>query len=468
MDTQFSRVLKPEDLGLSGQAVRRFFDLHGKLGTHALAVIRDNKVYALSRKPWQVDSPHTLFSLSKSYCSMAAGIAMGEGKINPEDKLVDVLPEVLPQQHDPGLADIQLQHLLSMSSGLDPKSDQRKYRYKKDWAREALVHPVLHPPGTVFHYNTLGTYLAGRMVEKRVGSTLRDYLMPRLFAPLGINKPQWDCCNLGHNLAGIGLHLSVMDIARTAQLLLNRGQWGGQQLLPQAYLDKATTSQVDNRVDEGPNPHQDWLSGYGWQFWMGNHGRYRGDGMYGQVMMMDQQNNLALAVTAGENMMGDQMDALHKLMDELYTLPHQEEKDQKKLQQLEKTLTMPPPPDKGEALINEGTYWTRDGRMLRIETPGDGSLRLIIKGKGQKDCSILSAARGKPFLGQFTSPVMGERPQEYQGQFGVADGVLSVHVYMPQAPYQLRASITKAEDGLLVTYQAVGFDSGSFHFYPAQ
>ena len=468
MNHLIHQVNCPEAMGLSGQAVIRFFEQHHQLGIHSMAVVKNHQVYALSRKPWGENQPHTLFSLSKSFCSMAAGIAIWEGKISPEDLLAEVIPEALPEEYDLRINDIRLKDLLSMSSGLSPKSDQRLHRYRKNWAKEALVHPVIHEPGTVFHYNTLGTYLAGRMVEKRVGMTLRDYLQPRLFEPLGIKKHQWDCCRLGHNLAGIGLHLSCMDIARVAQLLLNQGTWGDRQLLPIEYLRQATAKQVDNCVEEGPNPHPDWLQGYGWQFWMARHGRYRGDGMYGQIMLIDQKNQLALAVTAGENMMGNEMDALHQLMDELMSLPQLDKKGQDALNELKKNLELPIPADSGEALFGEGSYWTRDGRYLRLEIWDEDTLRLMFQGKGQTLVSDFTLNRSHAHHGEYSANVAGERPVAYQGRFGVKDGVITAQAVMPEAPYQLTAQLTLTPEGLQAEFHNIGMDSGKFRFIKAE
>ncbi|HSK68200.1 MAG TPA: serine hydrolase, partial [Candidatus Limnocylindria bacterium] len=391
MDT-FARVPSPGEMGLDGGAVARFFKRHKDLGIHTLGVVRGNMVYAVDVKPWDVGAPHTLFSLSKSYCSMAAGIAVAEGLLSYEDSAADVLSGSLPAGHDPRLHDVKLRHLLSMSSGLDEKSDTRDLRMKPDWAREVLRHRVLHEPGTRFHYNTHGTYLAGRMVEARAGMTLRDYLLPRLFAPLGIKRPQWDCCPRGHNTAGFGLHLSCMDIARTAALLLAGGVWEGKRLLPEDYLRQATAKQVDNRNPDKPGDG-DWEQGYGWQFWMARHGRFRGDGMYGQVMLMDPEGGVALAVTAGLNDMGREMDALHGLLDDLLGKAPGAKPRAASLNRVAKSLTFPAPEDDGgelpETLRREGTWAGPGGRWMRADSPDEATLRLTWMGPGQKvPCTV--------------------------------------------------------------------------------
>ncbi len=462
MSNAILRAKTPEEMNLSSQALLNFVDRHWPMGIHSLALVRDHQVYAISMKPWREDIPHTLFSLSKSFCSMAAGIAVDEGLISYEDSVADVLQASLPKGYDEKLHEVKLKHLLSMSSGLDPMSDRRGMRAKQDWARAALGYKVLHQPGTRFHYNTLGTYLAGRMVSARTGQGLRDYLMPRLFEPLGISRPQWDCCPLGHNVAGFGLHLSVLDIAKAAQLLLNRGVWQGKRLLSEQYLSLATSKQVDN---QGINPNEpaDWEQGYGFQFWRSRFGRYRGDGMYGQVMLIDDKHDLALCCTAGIWDMGQEMDALHQLMDELLQLPREDNKAQARLAKLEKTLAFPAPPDDGGQMNLEGSYLGRGGRRLRIERHGE-DLRLYYTGPGRLWPADFGLSRGKPFQGEYSAQVYGEAMQPYQGRYGVKDGVLSAQALMPGAPYSLQLTARQRADGLRLRFEGVGFDRGDFNF----
>lgn len=451
-----------EEMGLSSTALLKFFEQHRDLGIHSLAVVRQHKVLALSVGPWQEDLPHVLFSLSKSLCSMAAGIAVDEGLIRWDESVADVLKASLPKGYDRRLHDVQLRHLLSMSSGLDPRSDTRSLRARKDWARTVLGYRVLHEPGTVFHYNTLGTYLAGRMVASRTGEPLRDYLMPRLFGPLDIAKPQWDCCPLGHNTAGFGLRLSCMDIAKIAQLLLDRGMWNGQRLLSESYLDLATAKQVDNggnKTNEAP----DWAQGYGFQFWISRHGRYRGDGMYGQVMLVDQRHGLALAVTAGLNDMGAEMDALHQLMDDLMQLPAGSKKEQAALKALPRSLAVPPPTDDGSPLFGEGSYIS-EGHLLRLEIQGLDRMRLFLKPKGAPWPACLTFQRGVPYAGEYDPFVYGDGPSRYEGSLGVQDGVLTLRALMPQAPFMMYARIRPAGTGLHVELKGVHFLQGTFRF----
>ncbi len=465
----FKRVSSPLEMGLDAGAVVRFFDRNRDLGIHTLAVVRDGKACAVGVRPWDVEAPHTLFSLSKSFCSMAAGLAVSEGLLSYDDSVAEVLADVLPEKHDPKLQDVKLRHLLGMSSGLDEKSDTHSIRGKNDWARDILSYKVKYEPGTRFHYNTMGTYLAGRMVAKRTGMSLRDYLMPRLFGPLEITRPQWDCCPQGFNTAGFGLHLSCMSIAKVAQLMQNRGMWGEKRLLPEEYVREATKKQTDNRNPDNPGD-SDWEQGYGWQFWRAKHGRYRGDGMYGQVMMMDEAHNLALAVTAGVNDMGKEMTALHGLLDDLAG-SKASSRNTAALRRLEKDIGFPYPQDDGSPvpgiLAREGSFFFRDSRSLRFEHPDEDTVRMIYRGPGMKVPSMVTFGRDQEYRGEHVTYVPGERPQAYIGRYGVKDGALRAQMLFPEGPYTLLLTAAPEKNGIRVRTEGVGFESMDCLFLPA-
>lgn len=98
---------------------------------------------------------------------------------------------------------------------------------------------------------------------------------------------------MGINLGGWGLSLTTDDIAKFTQLLLQHGQWEGRQLIPADYLADATRKQADNSMNENP----DWKQGYGYQFWVSQHG-YRGDGAAGQLAVVLEEQQLCIAVTS--------------------------------------------------------------------------------------------------------------------------------------------------------------------------
>ena len=132
------------------------------------------------------------------------------------------------------------------------------------------------------------------IVQKLSGGRMLDYLQPRLFAPLGIRNPHWEQSPQGIDVGGWGLRITTADIAAFGQLYLQKGEWQGAQLIPAAWVEQATSLQVQN----GPaNP--DWEQGYGFQFWRCRHNAYRGDGAFGQYCVVMPDQDAVLAITSG-------------------------------------------------------------------------------------------------------------------------------------------------------------------------
>jgi hypothetical protein len=132
------------------------------------------------------------------------------------------------------------------------------------------------------------------IVQKQTGQTVLDYLKPRLFDPLGVESPVWDQSPDGVNLGGYGLRVRTEDIAKLGLLYLQKGVWNGRQLLPAGWAEEATARQTSN----GSAPNSDWDQGYGYQFWQSRHG-YRGDGAFGQYMLVLPQYDAVVAITSG-------------------------------------------------------------------------------------------------------------------------------------------------------------------------
>jgi len=293
-----------EEAGVSSAALLRFLDKLEESGLefHALTVIRHGKeALRASFGAYRADEPHVLYSVSKSFTSAAVGFAVEEGLLSYDTRVLDILGDEAPENPDEWLSSVTLHHLLCMGSGLRQCSDRISHitgdGQEEDWARAVLACGCDAAPGTCFRYNSHGTYLVSCMVQKVTGMTVRDYLMPRLFEPLGIEKPHWEMSPQGVCCGGWGLYLSCEDLSRFGECLLRGGVWQGKQLLPKAWLELATKAQIDN-AHRTPAPTIEWAQGYGYQFWRCTQNRYRADGMYGQLLIIDAERDMVIAVNA--------------------------------------------------------------------------------------------------------------------------------------------------------------------------
>jgi hypothetical protein len=261
-----------------------------------------------------------------------------------------------------------------------------------------LTAPVEVKPGTMFVYNTSGTYLLSAIVQKATGQTVFDYLKPRLFQPLGIEDATWDASPQGITMGGIGLNICTEDIAKFGQLYLQKGNWNGKQLVPESWVETATARQTSN----GSNPDSDWDQGYGYQFWRTRHGLYRGDGLYGQFCIVMPRQDAILAITSGTRDMASVMNLVWaKLLPALQTnsLPP-DDAARKKLESKLANLTLPHP--QGPAANAVATQISGTTYFFPTNNHNIESVKL-------------------DFKGQETTLVVGNRGREYK--ISVGNGV---------------------------------------------
>ncbi|MBE7190592.1 serine hydrolase, partial [Jatrophihabitans endophyticus] len=188
---------------------------------------------------WSLELRRDIFSASKTVTSLAVGLAESEGRLALGDAVVDHLAGVADEPA-PGVEQITLHHLLTMTSGIVYRWDDPDADHPEDPARDVLSTALGAAPGGAFAYRGASTYLLSRVIRSCTGSDLRDYLVPRLFTPLGINNPQWHRCPRGHSLGAVGLQLRTGELARLGQVLLDGGRWHDQQLVPSPYIETMT------------------------------------------------------------------------------------------------------------------------------------------------------------------------------------------------------------------------------------
>lgn len=315
----------PESVGVPSQALVELIQtLDAKFNRmDSLMVLRDGKAIAECwRAPNSPDAPHAMYSLSKSFMSTAIGFAVQEGKLSVDQKVVDIFPDDLPAEPSENLKKMTLADLLSMSCGHETEVslpdlvkatralEKQRAPGALTWTRAFLAHPMPREPGTHFCYNTPGTYMLSAALQKTVGETTRDYLVPRLFEPLHIETPYWENSPEGVSKGGTGLYLRTEDIAKFGQLYLQRGRWNDKQILSADWVDLATSYKVSN----GSNPDSDWAQGYCFQFWRCRKNIYRGDGAYVQFCVVMPDQNVVVAMTSDGNDYQGQLNALYDIL----------------------------------------------------------------------------------------------------------------------------------------------------------
>jgi CubicO group peptidase (beta-lactamase class C family) len=260
------------------------------LGMHGMVMARDGETVAEAVvRPYRLDKPHTLNSVTKSFVSVAVGFCIQEGLLSLDYKVREKMT---------------VRHLLMMATG--HTGEPYFFPAEQQPLQSFMKSAIQAEPGSVFFYNTPATHVLGYIVEKVSGQSIEDYLRPRLFEPLGISEWKWDKHPDGSCMGGVGLWLSTRDLVKFGNFLLFEGKG----LLNADWIREAASAQIIQPGGAG----LDWTSGYGYQFWMNRTGGYRADGAFGQFCVVLPAHRLVIAVNSGSH---DMEGMLAVILDEL-------------------------------------------------------------------------------------------------------------------------------------------------------
>ncbi|MFF1921075.1 serine hydrolase domain-containing protein [Streptomyces sp. NPDC058221] len=266
---------------------------------HSIMVVHRGHVVAEGWwAPYSADRPHLLYSLTKSFTSSAVGLAIGDGLLSLDDRVVDVLPDHVPADVSEQASRITVHHLLSMTAGHSTDSLAEAWELEPgDLVRGFLRLPFATGEGTRHTYDNSTTFILARMVERVTGRGLPEFLDERLFKPMGVDHAEWDRVASGAAFGFHGLHLTTEAVAAFGELLLRGGIWGDRRLVPREWVEVATRRHIDCVSVEDGSDDADFSCGYGYQFWMSRHG-YHGHGAFGQQCVVVPSHDLVVAVTA--------------------------------------------------------------------------------------------------------------------------------------------------------------------------
>jgi CubicO group peptidase (beta-lactamase class C family) len=230
------QVASPETVGLSSAKLEKLRDWLRDHGSKTGLVIRHGRI--AGEWYWQeatASTPYPVYSVSKSFSSTAAGLAIAEGKLTLDTKVGDLFPEVSP----PEKRAITLRELLSMTSGVI-KND--KFRDEPDQFAYALNSaPLADKPGAKWEYNNTGLAILSPVFAKATGQEIDEWLDAKVFQTIGIAKSDWSWeRSAGHALPYSGLHINARALGRFGLLFLNRGKWQDRQVVPSDWVAAAT------------------------------------------------------------------------------------------------------------------------------------------------------------------------------------------------------------------------------------
>lgn len=290
----------PEAAGLSASCITntlREIDQKG-ICMHSFLMWKDEKLCAEGYyAPVKRDDLHRMFSVTKSFVSIAIGLLQEEGRLLLDDSIVKFFPKYVPDPSrvHPWLAATTIRNMLSMRS-CHASTTYDKFSSKTDWVKSFFTVLPTHKPGTVFHYDTSSTHTLCALVEKLSGMTMLDYLRKKVLDEVGFSKEAY-CLKdgFGISMGGSGLMATSRDLMLFALLILKQGNLNGKQYIPADYIKEATSFQTATCVT-GPVPSESM--GYGLQFWIGEHDAIVCYGMGGQLAILLPKYNTAIVTTA--------------------------------------------------------------------------------------------------------------------------------------------------------------------------
>ena len=328
----------PAAEGISTQAVINMMDSLMALpecDIHHVMVVRHGKVVAeLHPTPFRAEDAHTLYSASKTFTSLAVGIAIDENLLRLDDRVMTFFPDKRTGHVSDEMAAMTVRDLLMMASGVKPDWTMRNN--STDWVKDWLAKPVDDKPGSLFQYDSMCTFMLSAIVQRVTGSSVLEYLQKRLFAPMHITVADWETSPDGINTGGWGLRVQAETMAKLGLLLLNKGNWNGEQLISADYVTAACSRLIDGGAKETVPP-TDGNQGYGYQVWQSKWpGSFRADGAMGQYTVVVPQEDLVVVIL-GMKLYGHEELACiwNQLMPGLKATPlRPENKLQKKLDKL--------------------------------------------------------------------------------------------------------------------------------------
>lgn len=291
----------PASVGIHPKQLLSFLDKAeaAKLHLHSFQLLRHSTLVAVAEfAPYGIHKNHMMYSLSKSFTSLAAGFAVQEGLLKTDDLVLRHFPHITPS--DERMKQMTLRDLLTMQGGHEPDPTVQVVQSSGEWAEAFFGVDLAFEPGVHFNYNTAGTYIISALVQKVAGVTVFEYLRPRLFEPLGFGRDiHWETSPTGVSAGGYGLNLPAKDLVKLGYFLLNKGCWEGKQLLDAAWITDSTKPWADN-ANEQSALLPDWASGYGYQFWCCVPDNvYRGDGAMGQYCVVMPDQDAVMVITSG-------------------------------------------------------------------------------------------------------------------------------------------------------------------------
>lgn len=297
--TDIINYTTPEAIGVSSENIEKFIRRleENHLATHSLILARGNQIFFENYwKPFHSEFLHRMYSVSKSFVAIAIGFLEQDGLIDLADRISKYFAKELENQPDENMHNQTIRHMLMMSTAKAPQGwftahteDRVQFYFDNDTK-------FSRPSGTLFEYDSPGSFVLCALVERLTGMPFMEYLREKLFREIGVSEMAYCLkCPGGHSWGDSAVLCRPIDLFLVARFMLNGGRWNGKQILNEEFVKAATTKQIDNNY-LGIN---DWnTQGYGYLFWMTYQNSFFFNGMGSQYAVCVPKQDLIMVINS--------------------------------------------------------------------------------------------------------------------------------------------------------------------------
>lgn len=248
---------------------------------------------------------HRINSCTKSVASLLLGIALDRHKINDVDQSVFNFFPQYASLKTPENERVSLKHVLTMTAGFNDEEESENPG-PDNFIECILKSPMETIPGEKFRYSAKCSKLIGGIIYTLENKQADEFAKEVFFNKLGISEFSWDKEN-GVVPCDAGLELYPRDMAKIGLLVLNNGNWEGEQIVPKEWIVNSTK----------PYVAESEFFDYGYQWWYRSkrnkcwwndpvhggkteHDMFLALGAGGQYIMVMRDMNLVIAITSSD------------------------------------------------------------------------------------------------------------------------------------------------------------------------
>ena len=258
------------------------------------------------------DNKHAAMSVTKSFTGTLAAMLVAEGVLDPSKAVVEYVPEL----KDSAFGDATVRQVMDMTTGLQYSEDYADPKAEV-WEYSAAGNPLPKPAdytgpvgyfeyltrvnkqgehGQAFGYKTINSDALGWIISRATGQSVAELLSEKIWRRIGMEQDAYyQVDELGIPFAGGGLSAGLRDMARFGELIRNRGQWQGEQIVPAAAIDDIRKGgSKDAFAKAGYDKLKGWSYRNMWWVTHNANGAFAARGVHGQTIYIDPAAEMVL------------------------------------------------------------------------------------------------------------------------------------------------------------------------------